>query len=165
MNIVLIGMPGSGKSTVGVVLAKVLGYEFVDSDIVIQHQEGMLLHEILGAKGLDGFLAIEGDVNASIEVENSVIATGGSAVYSEKAMKHFKERKDVIVYIKLSYETLVSRLGDLRERGVALKDDMTLEELYEERCPLYEKYADVVVEPQDLTVEQTMYEIKEKLNL
>ncbi len=164
MNIVLIGMPGSGKSTVGVVLAKVLGYEFIDSDIVIQQHEGMLLHEILKTKGLDGFLEIEGEVNASINVDNSVIATGGSAVYSEKAMKHFKGQS-TIVYIKLSYETLVSRLGDLRERGVALKDGMTLKELYEERCPLYERYADVVVEPQDLTVEQTMYEIKEKLNL
>lgn len=164
MNIVLIGMPGSGKSTVGVILAKVLGYEFIDSDIVIQHREGMLLHEILKTKGLDGFLEIEGEVNASINVDNSVIATGGSAVYSEKAMKHFKGQS-TIVYIKLSYETLVSRLGDLRERGVALKDGMTLKELYEERCPLYERYADVVVEPQDLTVEQTMYEIKEKLNL
>lgn len=164
MNIVLIGMPGSGKSTVGVILAKVLGYEFIDSDIVIQHREGMLLHEILKKKGLDGFLEIEGEVNASINVDNSVIATGGSAVYSEKAMKHFKGQS-TIVYIKLSYETLVSRLGDLRERGVALKDGMTLKELYEERCPLYERYADVVVEPQDLTVEQTMYEIKEKLNL
>lgn len=157
-------MPGSGKSTVGVVLAKVLGYEFIDSDIVIQQHEGMLLHEILKTKGLDGFLEIEGEVNASINVDNSVIATGGSAVYSEKAMKHFKGQS-TIVYIKLSYETLVSRLGDLRERGVALKDGMTLKELYEERCPLYERYADVVVEPQDLTVEQTMYEIKEKLNL
>lgn len=164
MNIVLIGMPGSGKSTVGVILAKVLGYEFIDSDIVIQHREGMLLHEILKKKGLDGFLEIEGEVNASINVDNSVIATGGSAVYSEKAMKHFKGQS-TIVYIKLSYETLVSRLGDLRERGVALKDGMTLKELYEERCPLYERYADVVVEPQGLTVEQTMYEIKEKLNL
>lgn len=164
MNIVLIGMPGSGKSTVGVVLAKVLGYEFIDSDIVIQQHEGMLLHEILKTKGLDGFLEIEGEVNASINVDNSVIATGGSAVYSEKAMKHFKGQS-TIVYIKLSYETLVSRLGDLRERGVALKDGMTLKELYEERCPLYERYADVVVEPQDLTVEQTMHEIKEKLNL
>lgn len=157
-------MPGSGKSTVGVILAKVLGYEFIDSDIVIQHREGMLLHEILKKKGLDGFLEIEGEVNASINVDNSVIATGGSAVYSEKAMKHFKGQS-TIVYIKLSYETLVSRLGDLRERGVALKDGMTLKELYEERCPLYERYADVVVEPQGLTVEQTMYEIKEKLNL
>lgn len=163
-NVVLIGMPGAGKSTIGVVLAKVLGYEFVDSDIVIQKKEKRLLRQIIEEEGLDGFLEIEGDVNAHLEVSDSVIATGGSAVYHEGAMRHFKETSQII-YIKLSYETLVLRLGDLEKRGVVLKKEQTLKDLYEERCPLYEKYADIIVDGEDKTVEQLMIAIKEKLNL
>lgn len=157
-------MPGAGKSTVGVVLAKILGYEFVDSDIVIQKREGRLLRQIIEQEGLDGFVEIEGDVNAHLNVKNSVIATGGSAVYHKGAMEHFQETSQ-IVYINLSYETLVSRLGDLEKRGVVLKKNQTLKDLYEERQPLYEKYADIIVDGEGKTVEQLMITIKEKLNL
>ena len=163
-NVVLIGMPGAGKSTVGVVLAKVLGYEFVDSDIVIQKRENRLLSEIIHDEGLDGFIQIEGDVNEHLNVKRSVIATGGSAVYHEGAMKHFG-RTSRIVYIKLSYDTLVTRLGDLKKRGVVLRRGQTLKDLYEERHPLYEKYADIIVDGENTTVEELMAAIKEKLNL
>lgn len=144
-NIVLIGMPGAGKSTVGVVLAKRLGMRFLDSDILIQEQAGKLLHEIIEERGLNGFLLLEEDVNAGIQTEGSVIATGGSVVYGRKAMTHLKSI-GTVVYLKLSYETICDRLGDLNERGVALKEGQTLEDLYRERTPLYMQYADVVVD-------------------
>ncbi|SET48212.1 shikimate kinase [[Clostridium] polysaccharolyticum] len=162
-NVVLVGMPGAGKSTIGVVLAKVLGFEFIDSDIVIQKQEKKLLREIIEENGLDGFIEIEGNINASLNGENTVIATGGSAVYHDEAMKHFQKTAK-IVYIKLSYETLVSRLGDLKRRGVVLREGQTFKELYNERHPLYESYADIIVDGEEKTVEELMVAIKEKLN-
>lgn len=157
-------MPGAGKSTVGVVLAKVLGYEFIDSDLVIQKREKRLLSEIIEDQGLDGFIQIEGDVNAHIEAERAIISTGGSAVYHEGAMNHFKNTSQII-YINLSYETLVSRLGDLKKRGVVLRENQTLKDLYEERHPLYLKYADIIVDGEGKTVEELMIAMKEKLNL
>lgn len=144
-NIVLIGMPGAGKSTVGVVLAKRLGYQFVDSDIVIQETENRLLHEIITAEGIDGFLKIENRINASLAFEKAVIATGGSVVYGEEAMGHLRGC-GTVVYLQLSYETIEERLGDLNERGVAVKEDQTLLSLYQERIPLYEKYADIIID-------------------
>ena len=157
-------MPGAGKSTVGVVLAKVLGYEFIDSDLVIQKREQRLLSKIIEERGLDGFIAIEGDVNEHLIANRSVISTGGSAIYHSGAMRHFKETSH-IVYINLSYETLVSRLGDLKKRGVVLRENQTLKDLYEERHPLYLKYADIVVDGEGTTVEELMIAIREKLNL
>lgn len=144
-NVILIGMPGAGKSTVGVVLAKRLGYRFIDSDLVIQEKKGMLLHQIIEEKGVDGFLKVENDINASIRVEQSVIATGGSVIYGAEAMQHLKSIGKVI-YLKLSYEEIENRLGDLNERGVALKEGQTLLDLYNERTPYYEKYADVAID-------------------
>ena len=144
-NIILIGMPGVGKSSVGVVLAKILGYRFLDSDLVIQEQEGKLLHEIIEEKGLEGFLEVEDRINSTITCEKSIVATGGSAVYGEAAMNHFKEI-GTVVYLKSDYETIVERLGDLKARGVAMKEGQSLRELYDERCPLYEKYADIIVD-------------------
>lgn len=143
-NIILIGMPGAGKSTVGVVLAKNLGMSFMDSDLVIQERKGKKLHELISEFGNDGFLKIEGEVNASLDVENMIIATGGSAVYSEEAMVHFKEI-GTVVYLKLSEESIAERLGDLGQRGVVLPDGWTLTDLYNERVPLYEKYADLTI--------------------
>ena len=143
-NIVLIGMPGVGKSTIGVILAKELGYQFVDADLLIQKQEKRLLKEIISEEGIEGFIAIENQVNASIEANRTVIATGGSVVYGREAMEHLGEIATVI-YLKLSYKALRKRLGNLKNRGVVLRDGQTLKDLYEERVVLYEKYADKVV--------------------
>lgn len=161
-NIILIGMPGVGKSTAGVVLAKVLGYAFIDSDLLIQDQEGLLLHEIITKEGIEGFIDIEERVNASIEADKSVIATGGSVVYGKKAMEHLKNIGRVI-YLKLSYEELDRRLNNTKERGVVLKEGQTLKDLYDERTKLYENYADIIIDEENLTIEQTVKCIKKAL--
>lgn len=162
-NIVLIGMPGVGKSSVGVVLAKILGYRFIDSDLLIQEQEGKLLHEIIEEKGLDGFLGVENHVNASIQCEKCIIATGGSAVYGKEAMEHLMEIGTVL-YLKADYESINSRVGNLKGRGVALKEGQTLKDLYEERAPLYEKYAEIIVDESGCSsVADTISKILEKL--
>ncbi|SEU02687.1 shikimate kinase [Lacrimispora sphenoides] len=154
-NITLIGMPASGKSTVGVLLAKRLGYSFVDVDIVIQEQEGCLLKEIIEKEGQDGFLAVENRINACLNVRHSVIAPGGSVIYGKEAMEHLKEISTV-VYLKLSYESVEERLGNLVDRGVVLKDGMTLKDLYEERVPYYEKYADITIDENGLDAGKTV---------
>lgn len=162
-NIVLIGMPGCGKSTIGVVLAKVLGYEFTDSDLLIQKREGKLLREIIAQQGEEAFIKIEEEVNAGIQTTQHVIATGGSVVYSDRAMRHLKEI-GTVVYLKLSYATICSRLGNIRRRGVVLRDGQTLKDLYDERVPLYERYADVVVDAEGQDVEGLMDEVVKALN-
>lgn len=149
-NIILIGMPGVGKSSVGVILAKILGYRFLDCDLIIQEKEGKLLHEIISSEGLDGFIKVENRINAGINCEKSIVATGGSAVYGEDAMAHFKEI-GTVVYLKCDYEAIADRLGDLAARGVAMKEGQTLKDLYDERVPLYEKYADIVVDESGCT--------------
>lgn len=160
-NIILIGMPGAGKSTVGVVLAKRLGYRFVDSDLVIQEKYGKLLHELIEENGVEGFWKIENDVNASLETHNSVIATGGSVIYGEGAMEHLR-RMGTVVYLKLPCEEITERLGDLNARGVTLMPGQTLSDLYEERVPLYEKYAHRIVECQGLSLRQVVHLIADK---
>lgn len=161
-NIILIGMPGCGKSTVGVVLAKTMGYRFLDSDLVIQEEEGMLLHEIIEERGLDGFAETENRINASINVKKTVIATGGSVIYGEDAMQHYK-KIGVIVYIRLPYEEIRSRLGDLARRGVSIRPGQTLRELYDERAPLYEKYADIIIDEEGLNIPDTAFSISGKV--
>lgn len=165
-NIVLIGMPGVGKSTVGVILAKVLGYQFIDADLVIQKRENRLLHEIISEEGLDGFLKAEENANVHIaqNEEKSIVATGGSVVYCEKAMQELKKTGRVI-YLELEYDQLKKRLGNLKGRGVVLKDGQDLRGLYEERIPLYEKYADLTVNEKNLDVEQTLQKIVDRLSL
>ena len=158
-NIVLIGMPAAGKSTVGVILAKRLGYSFVDVDLVIQEQTGKLLREIIAEEGDDGFLRIEEEVNASLDVAHSMIAPGGSVIYGAKAMEHLKEI-GTIVYLKLTYEDLEKRLGNLKDRGVVLKDGMTLRDLYEERRAYYERYAEVTVDETGKTFEDVVNELR-----
>lgn len=157
-NIVLIGMPGAGKSTIGVVLAKKLGYRFIDSDLVIQEQYGKLLHELITEHGVEGFWQIENNVNAGLEVNRSIIATGGSAVYGKEAMEHLREIGKV-VYLKLSYEEIELRLGDLNARGVTLREGQTLADLYAERTPMYEKYAHLTIECEDKLLRQVVQEI------
>lgn len=161
-NIVLIGMPGAGKSTVGVVLAKHAGFQFVDSDLVIQQQTGMLLHEIITKEGDNGFRQVENRINASLQAKHSVIATGGSVIYGREAMKHLREI-GTVVYLRLSCESIAERLGDLKERGVTLREGQTLQELYDERVPLYERYADVTVDCEKKAIREIVAEISAKV--
>lgn len=161
-NLILIGMPGCGKSTVGVVLAKVLGFQFIDSDLLIQEQEARLLKDIIAQDGLKKFLEIENRVNAGIHCSHAVIATGGSVIYGVEAMQHLKEI-GTILYLKLSCETIQERLGDLRERGVALKEGQDLISLYKERCPLYEAYAHIVVDAEEQSIREMVECITHKL--
>ncbi|MBE6861808.1 MAG: shikimate kinase [Ruminococcus sp.] len=162
-NVVLIGMPGVGKSTVGVILAKILGFTFVDTDIVIQQEEGKLLKNIIAERGIDGFLETENRICSRIEAEKSVIATGGSVVYGSEAMKHLSET-GIVVYLKLDYSKLCERLGNIRNRGVVIRKGQSLESLYEERVPLYEKYADIIIDENGCDIEKTINNVIEKLN-
>ncbi len=162
MNIVLTGMPASGKSTVGVILAKVLGMNFIDTDLVIQKREDALLHEIIKSKGVEGFLKCEEDAVLSINTDNSIIATGGSVVYSEKGMKHLSENGKV-VYLKVDKKELFSRLKNINERGVVLRDGESLEEMYDERSVLYEKFAEIVIDEANSSIEETVVKICDSL--
>ncbi|MBQ8184837.1 MAG: shikimate kinase [Lachnospiraceae bacterium] len=148
-------MPGAGKSTMGVVLAKVSGMDFIDADLLIQAQEKRLLSEIIEQEGVEGFLVIEEQVNASIQAENAVIATGGSVIYGPRAMEHLREI-GTVVYLRLSYSTIESRLFNIKGRGVALKEGQTLRDLYEERCVLYQKYAHITIDEEGLGIEETV---------
>ena len=143
-NIILIGMPASGKSTVGVVLAKLLGRDFIDTDLLIQRREGLRLSEIIRLRGVDGFLAAEEAACLSVEAKNCVIATGGSVVYSPAAMAHLKAGGRA-VYLEVAYDALAGRLSDIRGRGVVLRPGQTLRQLYDERTGLYRQYADLTV--------------------
>ena len=154
-NLIFIGMPAVGKSTVGVVVAKRLGKRFVDVDLVIQEQEKKLLREIIADVGEDGFLKVENRVNAGIEAENSVISPGGSVVYCEEAMRHYKEI-GTVVYLKASYQTIKRRIRNPKKRGVVLRDGQTLRDLYNERVPYFEKYADITVCEDGFRIEETI---------
>ena len=154
-NIILIGMPGCGKSTVGVVLAKALGMDFIDSDLVIQKEMGAKLSQLIDQHGDAGFREIENRINAAMEAENSIIATGGSVVYGEDAMRHLKDI-GTVVYLKLSYEAIEDRLGDLHARGVTIQPGWTLRDLYNERVPLYEQWADVTVDCEQLRLREVV---------
>ena len=174
-NLILIGMPGAGKSTIGIVLAKVIGYTFIDSDISIyannvnkaiieafkgiQNEKNMLLHELIDKYGLDGFNSIENEINSKINAHKSIIATGGSAVYGKDAMTHLSSIGTVI-YLKLPYEEIEERLGDLTKRGVSIKKGQTLKSLYNERIVLYEKYADITIECSNKKIGRIAEEIK-----
>ncbi len=157
-NVILIGMPASGKSTVGVILAKILGYNFVDADIVIQEKEHRKLSQIIEEDGIDGFVEIENKINSEIEVEKTVISTGGSAVYGKEAMDHYKNIGKV-VYLKVSMDVLTKRLKNAKQRGVVMREGQSLVSLYNERVPLYEKYADIVIDEGDKTMEEVVADL------
>ncbi|MDO4498220.1 MAG: shikimate kinase [Coriobacteriaceae bacterium] len=165
-NIVLIGMPGAGKSTLGVVLAKILGMDFVDGDILIQNQVGNTLQKIIDAQGVDGFLQVENDALAAVDVQNTVISTGGSAIYSDEAMRHLTDI-GTVVYLDVSLEELRSRLGSLHERGVVMRKgvSMSLDEIFEERGPLYRKYAEVTLQTDGLTVREATRKLVDALSV
>ena len=154
-NYILIGLPTAGKSTTGVVLAKMLGYEYVDTDLLIQKQEGCRLEEIINARGDRAFLDLEGEVCAALEAEHAVIATGGSVIYRAHAMEHLKTL-GTVVYLKISLETLRKRLRDAKSRGVVLKEGQTIAGLYEERVGLYERYADLTVDEGNMGFEEVV---------
>lgn len=159
-NIIFIGMPASGKSTVGVVVAKRLGYEFIDTDLLIQKQEQRLLKEIIAQEGNEGFLKIENQVNRDLEAERAVISPGGSVIYCEEAMEHFKNI-GTIVYLHVPYETINARISNAKNRGVVLKDGQTLFDLYQERTVLFEKYADYTISEEGIDLEETIDKVLE----
>ena len=155
-NLVLIGMPSSGKSTAGVLLAKKIGYGFIDSDLIIQGEQGALLSEIIEREGTEGFIAIEERVNAGLAAMRCVIATGGSVCYSARAMEHLKTLGKV-VYLKISEEEVARRIPSLIRRGVVMRGNVTtLHELYRQRVPLYERYADITVACDGQTIDETV---------
>lgn len=162
-NIILVGMPASGKSTMGVILAKILGYSFIDADIVIQEKEGRKLSEIIEQDGVEGFIAVENRINSEIEAQKTVIATGGSVVYGKEAMDHYKNIGRV-VYLKVSLDELTKRLSDVRQRGVVMREGQSLVALYNERSALYEQYADVTVDEKNLSLEEVLAEIIAELS-
>jgi shikimate kinase len=161
-NIVLIGMPGVGKSTLGVILAKLIGYRFVDTDLIIQEKCGSLLREIIEKDGVQGFIDTENRICASINANHSVIATGGSVVYGKEAMEHLRSI-GTVVYLKQDIETIRKRVGDMNGRGVVLRHGQSLEDIFDERAPLYEEYAHVTVELTLGTVEDNLSAVLEKL--
>lgn len=158
MNYSLIGMPGCGKSTIGVVLAKILGYSFVDSDLVIQERENKLLQDIIDKDGLDCFLKCEENAILSINCDNSVIATGGSAIYSQVAMEHLK-KNGKIIFLNVDRNDIETRITNLDTRGIVGAKDKTIAEIFEERMPFYEKYADIVVDCNTTEVQDTVMKV------
>ena len=157
-SIILIGMPSCGKSTLGVLLAKRLGMRFLDSDLLIQEQEGMLLHQIINERGISGFLAVENRVNSSICDDNTVVSTGGSVIYGKEAMEHLSAL-GTVVYLRIPFETMKERLGDYTHRGVVMPNGGTLEEMYRERAPLYERYAHLAVDVCDFSLSDSVERI------
>ena len=162
-NLILIGMPSAGKSTIGVLLAKKMGYDFIDTDLLIQKQEGKLLRELIAEHGSEGFLEIENQVNRDLEAEKAVIAPGGSVVYCEEAMQHYKEI-GTIVYLKVSYPDIKRRIGNPKRRGVVLTEGQTLLDLYNERSVLFEKYADIIIDEGSLSLEDTITKVLHDLS-
>lgn len=160
-NIILIGMPGAGKSTIGVLLAKTMLFSFIDTDLLIQGKYSKSLSDIIKEKGTDEFLKIENDVICSSSFENAVVATGGSAVFGEKAMEKLK-KNGITVYLKVDVKELEKRINNIHTRGIAMKDGMTLNEIFSERKELYEKYADITVDCTNLTAEESVDKIAEK---
>lgn len=161
-NIIMIGMAGAGKSTTGVVVAKILAKDFIDGDLEIQKKTGMGLQKIIDEQGNDAFRQIEEEVLCSIETENAVIAPGGSAIYYPSVFEHFK-KNSVVVYLHVSLEEIEKRLSNLATRGVTLKEGQTIADLYYERLPLYEQFADITIETAGLDLEATVAEIVKKV--
>ncbi len=161
-NIILIGMPSSGKSTVGVIIAKHLGMSFVDTDVILQTQQTKKLQDIINTDGIEKFPEIEENTILSLDLSNTVIATGGSVVYSEKAMKHLKAN-GIVIYLNINMRTVTRRLKNIKTRGVVLSPGQTLEEIYQKRKPLYEKYADIIIDSSENSIDETIEAILDKI--
>ncbi len=157
-NIILIGMPGCGKSTVGVILAKTLGIGFVDTDLIIQQRENRLLQNIIDTDGIDYFLNCEAEAVKSLDCDNSVIATGGSVVYREDAIEHLKE-KGKIIFLDVPLDEIKRRLNNISTRGIAAQKNDTIDDIYNERIALYNKYADIIIKTDGESVEKTVEKI------
>ena len=162
-NIILVGMPSCGKSTAGVILAKTINKNFVDTDLLIQRKEDMTLQEIINRYGNEYFFRTEEEVLMNFAGKDCVVATGGSAIYFDTAIEKLKEN-GTVVYLQVSLETVLERLNNIKTRGVTLMKGQTLKSLYEERIPLYEKHADIVICAEGCTVEETVERIIRKLN-
>ncbi len=158
-NIILIGMPGAGKSTVGVILAKTIGMNFIDTDLIIQERYNTLLQDMINNKGIDSFLRKEEESILSLECNNSVIATGGSVVYSPVSMEHLK-KLGKIIYLKLTCEEVVSRINNIKTRGIVIEKGQQLSDVFVQRTPLYEKYCDVIVNCSGVDIESIVERIK-----
>ena len=162
-NIVMIGMPASGKSTVGIILAKALGYDFIDGDLLIQKTTGKQLDELMGEIGTQAFLDLESRIHQNITAERTVIAPGGSVVMEEEAMRHLQEI-GTIVYLQMDLDMALDRLHDPKKRGVVLEEGETIETLYYKRLPLYEKYAEITVNERGHALEDLVIQILTKLH-
>lgn len=162
-NIILIGMPGAGKSTTGVILAKRIGYEFIDTDLVIQAQTGLRLQQIIDQMGLPRFREIEDQTLKKLDVDHAVVATGGSVIYCPEGMQHLGTR-GTLVYLKVPLLDLTQRLSDMGQRGLVMRKGQTLEHLYQQRVPLYEQYAHVTVDCADLNAEQVASKMEGELH-
>lgn len=162
-NIVLIGMPGSGKSTVGVLLAKAMKYQFIDGDLLIQRQEGSSLVDIINERGIDAFLQVENQVLREIDTEASVIATGGSAIFSEEAMEHLGQQ-GILVYLDVCCEEIIRRVHNISTRGIAMKPGKTMQDLFDERKPYYERYAQITIPCDKKNMEQIVEMIMEAVD-
>ncbi len=158
-NIILIGMPGAGKSTVGVILAKTIGMNFIDTDLIIQERYNTLLQDMINNEGIDSFLRKEEESILSLECNNSVIATGGSVVYSPVSMEHLK-KLGKIIYLKLTCEEVVSRINNIKTRGIVIEKGQQLSDVFVQRTPLYEKYCDVIVNCSGVDIESIVERIK-----
>lgn len=164
MNLVLIGMSGAGKSTLGVLLAEALEMDYVDTDIVIQQHEGRLLQDIIDHEGVSKFMEIEEKMVSELQLKNCIISTGGSVVYSEKAMNVLKQDGQ-IVYLHVPYEEIKKRLVNITTRGIVVKKGKSLKDVYEERVPLYLKYCDKTIDCSNKDVEHCVSEIIEEYRL
>lgn len=161
-NIILIGMPGAGKSTIGRPLASATGRSFIDIDQLIKERDGRPLQNIIDSSGLDHFTSLEEKTILELRVENTIIATGGSAIYSSQSMKYLKSQ-GAIVYLKVSYQEIDNRINNMNNRGIVIRKDQSLRDLYQERIPFYDRYADIIIDNSKLTIEETIKLIVEKI--
>ena len=162
-NIIMIGMAGAGKSTTGVVVAKILAKDFLDGDLVIQKKTGRLLQDIINTDGNDGFRRIEEEILCGIDVKNTVIAPGGSAIYYPSVFEHFK-KDGIVVFLHVPVEEIERRLSNLATRGVTLEPGQTVADLYYQRLPLYQQFADITIDTTGLCLEETVAEIVKAVN-